>query len=134
VLSNTNAIPVADLPVWDRSTMSDEKYIGQMMALEGELLDQLRDSSAFKRTQGWELFRRPSVLVREETVDIATDILEIEEEGEGKMIKYLVAGEAGAGKSMMVLQAMSLAFMNRWIVLNIPEGEPVETGTVSESD
>ena len=123
ILSNTNAIPVTELEVWSKDNLAEEKYVGQMMALDGELLDQLRDSRAFKTTQNWSLFRRPATLIREETTKLAKGIQEIEgSEGQRKILKHLIIGEQSSGKSILALQAMSMAFMKKWIVLNVPEG------------
>ena len=100
-----------------------EKYIGQMVALDGELLDQLRDSRAFKTTQNWSLFRRPATLIREETLKIAKDMQNVEgPDGPRKVAKHLIVGERASGKSILMLQAMSMAYMKGWIVLNVPEG------------
>lgn len=123
VLSNTNAIPVSGMETWSKDNVAEEKYIGHMMALDGGLLDQLRDSRAFKTTQNWRLFRRPAVLIREETVRIARDMIDVEDEGDKKVVKHLVTGERASGKSLLMLQATSVAYMKGWLVLNIPEGE-----------
>ncbi len=109
--------------------MAEEKHIGHMMALDGELLDQLRDSRAFKTTQNWSLFRRPAVLIRDETVRIATDMAEAE--GAQKLVRHLITGEKASGKSILMLQAMSMAFMKGWIVLNIPEGEVADSLSIA---
>ena len=101
--------------------MAEEKYIGQMVALDGGLLDRLRDSRAFKTTQNWNLFRRPATLIREETIKVARDMQDAGDQN--KVVKHLVMGERASGKSILVLQAMSMAYMKEWIVLNIPEGE-----------
>ncbi|OAP56003.1 hypothetical protein AYL99_10155 [Fonsecaea erecta] len=132
VLSNTNALPVSDMETWSKENMVDEKSLGQMMALDGALLDQLRDSGAFKTTQNWSLFRRPATLIREETLRIAKDMEAIKQEGgEKKVVKHLVIGEKASGKSVLMLQTMSMAYMNHWIVLNVPEAQDFVNNTSS---
>lgn len=124
VLSSTNAIPISNMEEWSKENLTDEQYIGQVLALEGGLLDQLRDSRAFKTTQNWGLFRRPATLIREETVKLAKDMQEIEgAKDEKKIVKHFVVGDRASGKSILMLQAMSMAYMKEWIVLNIPEGK-----------
>src|ERR1700744_2132218 len=34
VLSNTNAIPISSMETWSKENMAEEKYIGQMVALD----------------------------------------------------------------------------------------------------
>lgn len=121
VLSNTNALEVSGMETLSLENMGQEEYNGRMLALPGELLDQLRDSQAFKTTQNWNVFRRPATMIRSETLDIARDV-EAVDERKGKNVKYLVTGERGSGKSILMLQAMSMAFMKEWVVINIPEG------------
>ncbi|OQV05476.1 hypothetical protein CLAIMM_10207 [Cladophialophora immunda] len=132
VLSNTNALPVSDMETWSKENVIDEKTVGQMMALDGGLLDQLRDSGAFKTTQNWSLFRRPAILIREETLRIAKEMDDIKQEGEKKkVVKHLVIGEKASGKSVLILQAMSMAYMDHWIVVNVPEAQDFVNNTSS---
>ncbi|KIW82910.1 hypothetical protein Z517_02153 [Fonsecaea pedrosoi CBS 271.37] len=132
VLSNTNALPVSDLETWSKENLVDEKFVGHMLALDGGLLDQLRDSGAFKTTQNWSLFRRPATLIREETLRIAKEMQDVKQEGEKKkVIKHLITGEKASGKSVLLLQAMSMAYMDHWIVLNVPEAQDFVNNTSS---
>lgn len=121
VLSNTNALEVYGMEALSVETMGQEESLGRVMAFPGELLDQLRDSQAFKTTQNWNMFRRPATMIRSETLDIAKNVEEVDKR-QGKNVKYLLTGERGSGKSILTLQAMSMAFMKQWVVLNIPEG------------
>jgi small subunit ribosomal protein S29 len=118
VLSNSNALEVTTMA--DMTAELDTAQVGTVVGLPGPVVDQLRAVEAFKTTQGWALFRRPAVLVREESVEIAKMIQEAQEEK--KTSKTIIDGERGAGKSMMLLQAMATAFIRGWIVLSIPEG------------
>ncbi|KEF51937.1 uncharacterized protein A1O9_11927 [Exophiala aquamarina CBS 119918] len=128
VLSNTNALEVYGMETLSVETIGQEESLGRMMAFPGELLDQLRDSQAFKTTQNWNLFRRPATMIRSETLDIAKNVEEVDKR-EGKNVKYLVTGERGSGKSILMLQAMSMAFMKKWVVLSIPEGHEFTNNT-----
>ena len=119
VLSNSNALEVQDLT--DMTAELDAAQIGRVLALSGPVVDQLRAVEAFKTTQGWSLFRRPSMLVRDKSVELVKTILAAQNSKKTSMT--IIDGERGAGKSMMLLQAMAIAFMNEWIVLHIPEGE-----------
>ena len=107
--------------------MADAEQVGKFLGLEGSLLDQLRESKAFKTTQSWNMFRQPATLVREETVRLGQMFNEISEragiEGQGPLtIREIITGEKSTGKSLCLLQAMSMAFLNKWVVINIPEG------------
>jgi small subunit ribosomal protein S29 len=120
VLSNTNALEVPDLQYWSTENMADPETAGKIMALDGPLLDQLRDSKAFKTTQNWSMFRRPATLVRSETIQVGQDMESVNEHA--KTLRHLVTGEKASGKSIFALQTMCMAYMNKWIVLNVPEG------------
>ena len=127
VLSNTNALNVR-LEELSPENMASAKSVGQVLALPGDLLDQLRDAKTFKLRQNWSLFRRPATLIREETVSLGQDIEEIkdsqQDQGLGaKVFRNLVTGHKGSGKSLLLLQAMSMAYLNGWIVINVSEGE-----------
>ncbi len=119
VLSNTNALAVDGMENWSTENMTDPQLIGQVAGLDGALLDQLRDAKAFKRTQNWSLFRRPATLIRNETIAIGNDV---ESVNDRTTIKHLVVGERHTGKSILMLQTMCMAYMNNWLVLNVPEG------------
>ncbi|KIX07062.1 uncharacterized protein Z518_05039 [Rhinocladiella mackenziei CBS 650.93] len=131
VLSNTNAIAVSDLQNWSKENMVDPACAGQVLGLDGALLDQLRDSKAFKRTQNWSLFRRPATLIRSETLKIGQDIQKLSNSPSPTTVKHLVIGEKASGKSTLMLQTMCMAFMNNWVVINVPEAKDFVNNTSS---
>jgi small subunit ribosomal protein S29 len=105
----------------DATLIHDAANIGKVMGLPGTVVDQLRAVEAFKTTQGWGMFRRPGMLIREETVQIA-DAMKAAQVQKNTAVT-IIDGERGTGKSMMLLQAMTTAFLKSWIVVNIPEGK-----------
>lgn len=119
VLSNTNALPVTGLEVLSADNMADAEKVGQMLSLDGPLLDQLREAKAFKTTQNWSLFRTPSVLVRDEAVELGADVQDVMEEK--ATIRKLIVGGKASGKSVHVLHGMSLGYMNKFVVVNVPD-------------
>jgi len=123
VLSNTNALEVSGLTDLSAESMIDERRRGQVLGIPGEVVDRLRALEAFKVTQGWPLFRRPAMLVRKETVDYGQKIEAMSEEGAKKTARRVLVGEQGGGKTLMLLQAMTMALLKGWVVINIPEGD-----------
>ncbi len=119
VLSNPNALEAPNMV--DMTAELDAAQVGTVARLPGPLVDQLRAVEAFKTTQGWGLFRRPAMLIREESVEIAKMIQEAQQSKKTSIT--ILDGERGAGKSMMLLQTMATAFLKGWIVLSIPEGK-----------
>ena len=136
VLSNTNALEIDNMEDLSPGNMIAEDRVGQFLGLDGPLLDQLREAKAFKTTQNWNMFRRPATLMREETVDIGRLVTEVND-GAGNRdlgvttVRRIITGEASTGKSLLLLQAMSMAYMNKWIVLNVPEAQDVTIGQSS---
>ena len=122
VLSNNNALEVSGMGSLSAGTMADSANAGKVFALSDQLVDQLRASEAFKSTQTWGLFRSPHILLRSEMVDLAKKMQAAAENKEA--IRLVVTGDKLSGKSLLLLQAMANAFLNEWIVVNIPEGEP----------
>jgi small subunit ribosomal protein S29 len=94
--------------------------VGKMVSIRVEVIDQLRTCEAFKSSQNWSLFRSPHMLVRKETVDLAKQMTEAIEKKE--TLRLVVTGDRGSGKSILGLQALATGFMNKWVVINIPEG------------
>lgn len=119
-LSNDNAIPVPWLTDLGPADLADPANTAKMMALPDAVQDQLRASEAFKTTQCWGMFRKPAVLVRKETVELTNRIRDAADKK--KTLRLVLTGDKVTGKSMMLLQAMTHAYLNNWIVINIPEG------------
>lgn len=124
VLSNTNALEVKGLNEITAQSMTDEKLRGSVLGIPGPLVSRLRVVEAFKVKQGWPLYWRPAMLMRKETMDMATEIENISLGTRDKTIRRVFVGERGSGKTMMLLQAMTMALLKGWVVINIPEGMP----------
>lgn len=122
VLSNTNALEVQGLQDISKESIVDERIRGQVLGIPGPVVDQLRAVEAFKVAQGWPLYRRPAMLVRREMLDLGREMESIGSEGSKNAIRRVLVGEKGSGKTLMLLQAMTMAFMKDWVVINIPEG------------
>lgn len=120
VLSNNNAVPVHGAPRLDADNMVAPESAGRVFKVPEDTIDQLRASEAFKSSQTWGLFHSPHVLVRPETVHMCARMKE--ESEKGQTLRMVISGEKAAGKSLVLLQAMSNAFLNGWVVINIPEG------------
>lgn len=118
VLSNTNAFEVQGIQDWSADNFSEKASLGTIVALPGPTVDSLRAIEAFKHTQGWGFFARPTTLVRPETIELAKHI----KNTNGNTLRKLVIGERGSGKSVLALQAQTMAFLNGWVVIHIPEG------------
>jgi small subunit ribosomal protein S29 len=105
-----------------------EGVIGQVVALQGETVDSLRAVEAFKTTQGWGLFRRPGLLIREESVMLSRKLIQAEKGN----LRLVIDGERGTGKSLLLLHAMATAFVRGWIVINIPEGKSSQVTSLNK--
>lgn len=119
-LSNNNALAVEGLKEITNETLAAAASKGSVVGLPDKLVDQLRTLEAFKTTQNWGLFRRPHMLVREETVKLASRLDAAVKEKQ--TLRLALTGGKIAGKSMLLLQAMAHSLMNNWVVINIPEG------------
>ncbi|EAQ92840.1 hypothetical protein CHGG_01075 [Chaetomium globosum CBS 148.51] len=124
-LSNDNAIPVPWLADLGPADMTAAENIARVLSLPAEVQDQLRADEAFKTTQCWGMFRKPSVLVRKETVDLTNQMQNSAENK--KTLRLVVTGDKVVGKSMMLLQAMAYAHLNNWIVIHLPEAHELTT-------
>lgn len=120
-LSNNGALAVPGLESLEGTTMSSAENAGKVYALPNQVVDQLRSLEAFKTTQNWNLFRSPHVLVRKETVELARKMDESISKKESA--KVVLTGGRISGKSLALLQAMSHALLNEWVVISIPEGK-----------
>src|SRR5277367_6801803 len=96
VLSNSNALEISTMA--DMTAELEAAQIGAVLGLQGPLVDQLRAVEAFKTTQCWGLFRRPAVLIREESVEIAKRLQAAQDMK--KTSVTIIDGERGTGKSM----------------------------------
>ncbi|KAL8911661.1 MAG: hypothetical protein Q9171_003221, partial [Xanthocarpia ochracea] len=122
VLSNVNALEVPAMKNIDTENMLDRRLEGQVLGIPGPIVDQLRAAEAFKTTQSWGFFRSPGTLMRRETVDMGKMISEMsEDERARKTVRGVLVGEKGSGKSIILLQAMTMAFLKGWTVINLPE-------------
>lgn len=125
VLSNTNALEVVGMEDLTSEMVLDTKLIGKVIGLEGKTVDSLRAAEAFKTTQSWGIFRRPGLLVRKESVKLARKMVDREQSKE--TLRLILDGDRVSGKSMMLIHTMATAFLRGWIVLNIPEGNILQT-------
>ncbi|KAL9113731.1 MAG: hypothetical protein Q9227_002176 [Pyrenula ochraceoflavens] len=123
VLSNTNAIADPHVARLSGAKLTNDDAVGKVLGFDDPTIDRLRAVEAFKRTQDWGYFQKPATLIRQETVELSSLIREISLVGEAKIHRRIYTGARGAGKSVMLVQAQALAFMNNWIVISIPEGD-----------
>ncbi|KAI5918264.1 mitochondrial ribosomal death-associated protein 3-domain-containing protein [Camillea tinctor] len=130
-LSNDNAIEVRGLPEFTAERVVDLESAGLVTKIPVELVDQLRACEAFKASQNWKLFRSPHMLIREETVELAKQMTEAVDKKE--TLRMVITGDRGSGKSILGLQALATGFMNKWIVINIPEGLELTTAITDYS-
>ena len=103
--------------------MGDATMEGEVVTIPGTLVDQLRAVEAFKVGQGWVYFRRPSTLLRPETVTYGQIFKALNEEDGIGTERRVIVGERGCGKSTLLLQIMGMAFIKKWVVISIPDGE-----------
>ncbi|MCJ1281935.1 37S ribosomal protein S23 mitochondrial [Xylographa opegraphella] len=128
VLSNTNALEVPGMQEFTAESIGDAKLQGQVVGIPGPVVDQLRAMEAFKTSQGWGLFRRPGMLVRQETVEHGKLVQSLSDPHDTRTVRRIYVGERGSGKSTMLLQAMTMAFLQNWVVINFPEGQDLTIG------
>ncbi|KFY30205.1 hypothetical protein V493_02070, partial [Pseudogymnoascus sp. VKM F-4281 (FW-2241)] len=131
VLSNTNALEVQGLPELSPETMVDAAMVGKVVVIPGPVIDQLRVVEAFKTNQSWDLFRSPSILVRDDTVVLSKKMLEAA--AAKKSGSIVLSGSRATGKSMLLLQAMATAFTKGWIVISIPDAQELATAVTAYS-
>ena len=120
VLSNTNALPVQGMEEFRQEIVTDPASVGKVVGIPDDLVDRLRAVQAFKPSQGWSLFSRPAMVMRPETVELGGIMQNTFKEK--KVTRRVLVGERMTGKTVMLLQAMAMAMMRRWVVINIPDG------------
>lgn len=127
VLSNDNALEVFGLQDLDKKNVFSEEIEGKVMGIPELTVDALRAVEAFKPKQGWSLFRRPAVLMRKETSELAKLMQQVEsvEGGEKRTIRRILTGSRMSGKSTLLLQGLMMAHVREWTIINIPEGMSV---------
>ncbi|KAG0650586.1 hypothetical protein D0Z07_2769 [Hyphodiscus hymeniophilus] len=97
VLSNTNALQVEGLEDLSKD-MDMAAHTGKVVGIPGDVVDSLRAAEAFKVSQGWGMFRRPALLIREESVKITESLKRSEEEK--KELLLVVDGERGTAQEL----------------------------------
>lgn len=126
VLSNVNALKIEgmeDITAESIVNMHQQQGLrSKVLGLASQTIDQLRAVNAFKPTQAWGLFRRPAMLIREETLQYAKLFEDLSQNNVQETVRRVIVGERGSGKTMMLLQAMTMAFLKDWVVINIPDG------------
>ncbi|KAI9747516.1 MAG: 37S ribosomal protein S23 mitochondrial [Lichina confinis] len=121
VLTNPNAIEVEGLKGLNNDTTVKESSKGTLLVLPEQAVDQLRELAVFKPTQKWRSFRKPAVLWTEQSLELARQLATVEEQQRPGLLRRMLCGEKGVGKSVMLLQAQATALSRGWVVMSIPE-------------
>ena len=119
--SNANALDVPGIADLNQQNVSLAATESKVMGIPAGVVERLRAVGAFKPTQGWRYFKRPCTLVRKETLELARKFDDVALRGP-RATRSIVVGERGSGKSAHLLQAMTLAMLRDWVVINFPEG------------
>ncbi|EGX91416.1 mitochondrial ribosomal protein DAP3, putative [Cordyceps militaris CM01] len=120
-LSSNSALAVEGLQLLEAGVLADAASAATVVRLPDPVVDQLRTLGAFRPGQSWGLFRTPHVLVRKETVNM---VARMERAVAAKEVARIVlTGSRASGKSTALVQAMSHALKNEWVVINIPEAQ-----------
>lgn len=122
VLSNTNALEVEGMQDITAESIVDEQLRGQVLGIPSPLINRLLAVDAFKPRQGWSLFRRPGTLIRKQTLQYGRWIEHTSMNKVKRSLRRVLVGERGSGKTTMLLQAMTMAFLHDWVVINLPDG------------
>ncbi|KAF7551703.1 hypothetical protein G7Z17_g4830 [Cylindrodendrum hubeiense] len=130
-LSNNSALSVEGLGALEANSMAQDENAGKVFSIPDHVVDQLRALEAFKTTQSWNLFRRPHVLLRKETVELMKKLETSVDKKEA--VKCVLTGSKLSGKSMTMLQAMAYALLNNWVVFHVPEGQDLTNGNTEYS-
>ena len=120
VLSNTNALAVPSLQEMTAENSSDPSYRGIVLSVPDQIVSRLRAAECFKTNQKWRLFRRVSIVLRSADVRLAQmmDDAKVNK----RVVRQVLVGDRGSGKSLYLLQAATSAMLKDWIVITIPEG------------
>ena len=120
VLSNTNALAVPSLQEMTAENISDPSYRSVVLSLPDKIVSRVRAAECFKTYQKWRLFRRPSIVLRSADVRLAQmmDDAKISK----RVVRQVLVGGRGSGKSLYLLQAVASAMLKDWIVITFPEG------------
>ncbi|KAJ6121667.1 hypothetical protein N7512_004132 [Penicillium capsulatum] len=131
VLSNPNALEV-EMQDFSPETIIDARLRGAVLGVPVSMVDQLRAVQAFKPKQGWSIFRRPGTVMRQETLEMGRLVEKISGAGEasekGKVVKRIITGLKGSGKTVHLLQAMAMAFLKKWVVITVPDARELVSG------
>ena len=126
VLSNPNALEIEGMKDLSPETMVDARLRGTVVGLPVAILDRLRAVQAFKPKQGWSIFRRPGTVLRRDTLEMGRLFEKISGDGDapekGKVVKKIITGSKGSGKTVHLLQAMTMGFLKNWVVITVPDG------------
>lgn len=87
---------VQGLEALTKVNMLSTEKTGQMLSLDGTVIDQLRAVKAFKTTQNWNMFRRPATLMRQESIELGNDFEVIKNNPE--TIQRIVTGDKNLAK------------------------------------
>lgn len=120
VLSNTNALAVPSLQEMTAENIADPSYRGTVLSIPDQIVSRLRAAECFQTKQRWKLFRRVSVVLRSANIRLAQMMDDVKTSN--RVIREVVVGDRGAGKSLYLLQAVASAMLKNWIVITIPEG------------
>lgn len=133
VLSNPNALEIEGMPDLSPETMVDSRLRGTVVGLPVPMIDQLRAVQAFQPKQGWSIFRRPATVLRRDTIEMGRLFEQISGDGDnaqkGKVVKKILTGIKGSGKTVHLLQAITMGLLKKWAVVTIPNGKYCGTQT-----
>lgn len=135
-LKNQNALSVMGLKELDPNQLTqDSKNVrGRVFAIPRKLVDGLANAKVFKKTQRWGLFNRPGFLVTDDTIRLAGLVQDMTTgKSSGKSISRIITGRKGAGKTLYLLQAATLALLQKWIVISVPEGKRTKAQTMQSA-
>jgi small subunit ribosomal protein S29 len=131
VLSNPNALEIEGMKDLSPETMVDSRLRGTVVGLPVATLERLRAVQAFKPKQGWSIFRRPGTVLRRDTIEMGRLFEKISGEGDapekGKVVKKIITGSKGSGKTVHLLQAMTMGFLKNWVVVTVPDGKTIRS-------
>lgn len=118
---NKNAFPV-EVPTFKPSEIS--QCVDQVMSFSNAHYKYLYTLGSFKQNQFNELFPRPISMVRRNTTQKLFELLKNSPDR-----KFILTGESGIGKSVLLSQVHSLAFEENALVINISYPELFLNGT-----